>query len=274
MDVLADRFHNERVDFTRSQANTQLGSGSPQCSDKAFTNLLRKVGEASKCPFNRHVKMVSTDLRPENKKEAEAQYQNLQSVDSDKAAEDAGLAAKNGTSSVSVEAFDADVADLTNADAASTKTDTFIDDDKDQSHNSKVSGHVCSVSDTTARPNVDLPQSAGGPVVEGTISLEGSEEAEEISSGANTGHSADGDAGTGSTEFIAATIDAVEFATKKTDRLSRRKSRALRDASAAADTAFDAYDSAVVLSDHTGANSPCAADRTRRTNNRITVVRA
>lgn len=71
VEVLADRLHNERVVFARSQANAQLGIGSPQSSKKVFTNLLQKVGEAAKCLVNRHAKMVATNYRAANKKEAE-----------------------------------------------------------------------------------------------------------------------------------------------------------------------------------------------------------
>lgn len=175
--------------------------------------------------------------------------------------------------SVAVEAIDADMADQTIADAAYTNTDASLDDNKDQSQNADAPNHVYSVADTTAHPIVKLPQSAGGTVVEGTIYLEVSEEAVDICIGSNTGHSAEGDAEAGSTEFIAATIDAVDLATTNTARLARRTSRSLRDASAAEDIAMDAYASAVILSDHFGANSPSAADHTRRTNDHINVVR-
>lgn len=59
--------HNERVDFARSHANAQLGIGSTKSSDKAFENLLRKVGGAAKCLVNRLAKLAATDLRAANK---------------------------------------------------------------------------------------------------------------------------------------------------------------------------------------------------------------
>lgn len=50
-------------DFSRSQADEQLGIGWPKASDKAFTILLRKVGEAERCPVNRKGNMFATDIQ-------------------------------------------------------------------------------------------------------------------------------------------------------------------------------------------------------------------
>lgn len=51
-DVLADRLHNKRVDFTRSQGNAQLFIAASNASDKTFGNLLRNSSETAKYLLN------------------------------------------------------------------------------------------------------------------------------------------------------------------------------------------------------------------------------
>ena len=62
-DLRADRLHNERADFARSQGNAQSVIAEPKTSDKTFANLLRKVREAAKCLVNRHANLAASDSR-------------------------------------------------------------------------------------------------------------------------------------------------------------------------------------------------------------------
>lgn len=72
--LLAERLHNERLDFSRSQGNPQLGISQANSSDKAYAKLLRKVSEASKCLVNRHAKLEEMEMkiRAANKDAADA----------------------------------------------------------------------------------------------------------------------------------------------------------------------------------------------------------
>lgn len=70
-EVLADRLHNERVDFACSQGDAQICIVASNFSDKAFGKLLRKVSEASKGLVNRNSKIAAADIRAVSKEQAE-----------------------------------------------------------------------------------------------------------------------------------------------------------------------------------------------------------
>lgn len=69
---MVDRLHKERFDFTRSQSNAQLCICASFSSDRAFTNLLRKVEEAAKCLVKRNSKIAAAVARTVSNAKAEA----------------------------------------------------------------------------------------------------------------------------------------------------------------------------------------------------------
>lgn len=126
---------------------------------------------------------------------------------------------------------------------------------------------------TGASPNVHVrPPAAGleegasvfpdGQVQEVVRSPEGPEEVENH-----------GDPDAGDVLKIIAAIDAVDIATMKTTRLSRRPSRVLQASAATEDAGSDDYASVLVLSGHVDANHRSATYRARRTSEHVAAVR-
>lgn len=62
-ELIADRFHNECIDFARSQGKAKLYIAASHSSDKTFGYLLWKIKEAAKCLLNRHSKLSAADVR-------------------------------------------------------------------------------------------------------------------------------------------------------------------------------------------------------------------
>lgn len=238
---------------------------------------MRKVGEAAKFLVNRHAKIVAEDIRATNKREAEASA-------ATRAAEAERHTAAANSNAGATDDVGADMDDHKNGDSASTTSDASVDYDNDAATYQQTHPHLRSLLPTENRPTEHVPMRSGGLEEGGSPNPdgleyevvncpEGSEQAVEPSPNVLDGGHADGDVDTGSTLEIAASIDAVDLATTRTARLSRRTSRALHTASAAADAASGAYVSAIVLSDHIDANQPSSTERARRTSNHVDYVR-
>ena len=92
-DLRADRLHNERADFARSQGNAQSVIAEAKTSDKTFSNLLRKVSETTKCLVNCHAKLSAIDTRSTKKDLADANQAAASAAEalSQTAAEDADM---------------------------------------------------------------------------------------------------------------------------------------------------------------------------------------
>lgn len=135
-----------------------------KASDKAFSHILRKVGETAKCLDNIHVKTVAVDLRATNERESEASAIT-------RAAETTRLTAASNVIAVDAGMTDAPISDAISPPQQRRRSMTRMK----RPATLRYKTHVYSESSTDVRPIFDVPTPALGPEKVGSSSPGGLE---------------------------------------------------------------------------------------------------
>ena len=241
-ELRADRLHNERADFARSQANAQSVIAEASTSDKSFSNLLRKVSEAAKCLENRYAKLAATDQRANDKARADANAAAARSAPTTSQSA-AGAEDRSGAASEEPQ--------LTTPDAPPAVDTDMISD---------ASG------DSIATMSDALPLDGVGPHSTGqSPQHQAADAVESVPDPADDTFIAD--------ETIADATESLQVSNAKTARLTRRLERALQTSMTAGEAVTDSYASVLVLSDHSKVGPSNSIEMARRSSQLTTAVR-